>query len=102
MEEDWKTQAATKRDSIISLIPSEWRIAPLPPAEELRDVTGDYIRQYLSEREIEITETDAEGIVAKTMKGSWTAVEVTSAFCHRAALAHQMVRVVFVWQRRRQ
>lgn len=32
------------------------------------------------------------GVVAKhTVSGSWSAVEVTKAFCHRAALAHQLV-----------
>ncbi|KAF4614351.1 hypothetical protein G7Y89_g15387 [Cudoniella acicularis] len=89
---DWKTAAQKKCDFVNALIPSEWRLpSPVPPASEQRDVTGVYIQQFLSEREIEITETDAVGIVKHTTGGEWTATEVTQAFCHRAALAHQMV-----------
>ena len=64
---------------------------PLPSASEQRDVTGKYIQQFLTPREIEITETDAVGIVKNTTPGIWKAREVAEAFCHRAALAHQMV-----------
>lgn len=89
---DWKQLAAAKRQSILDAIPEKWRIQdPLPPPEELRDVTGPYIQQFLTSREVEITETDALGITEKTTSGIWTAVEVTEAFCHRAALAHQLV-----------
>lgn len=89
---DWKSLASQKRDSVNALIPLEWRLAsPTPPASEQRDVTGKYIQQFLSPREVEITETDAVGIVKHTVAGEWTALEVTEAFCHRAALAHQMV-----------
>lgn len=89
---DWQTLAATKRDSILALIPPPWRLpTPLPTAEQQRDVTGKYIQQFLSAREVEITETDAVGILARTTTGKWKAREVTEAFCHRAALAHQLV-----------
>ncbi|TVY57764.1 Acetamidase, partial [Lachnellula suecica] len=89
---DWQALAHKKRDSTNALIPPAWRLpTPLPPVSEQRDVTGSYIQQFLSPREVEITETDAVGIVKKTTSGSWTALEVTEAFCHRAALAHQMV-----------
>ena len=88
---DWKEIAAKKRDSVLKLIPKEWRIQSPPAADEQRDVTGPYIQQYLDRKEIEITETDAVGIVEKTSSGQWTAMEVAKAFCHRAALAHQLV-----------
>ncbi|KAH6679332.1 amidase signature domain-containing protein [Halenospora varia] len=89
---DWKTAAQVKRNAVNQLIPTKWKLpTPLPLASEQRDVTGKYIQQYLTEREVEITETDAVGIVKKTTSGEWTATEVTVAFCHRAALAHQMV-----------
>lgn len=89
----WQLKGEAKRQSILNAIPTKWRLThPVPPATELRDVTGDYIRQYLTEREIETTETDAVDIVAQTSTGRWSALEVTEAFCHRAALAHQLVR----------
>lgn len=90
---DWKQVAANKRDSVLALIPAEWRIPPPPPASEQRDVTGKFIQQYLSKQEIEITETDAVGIVKKTSSGAWSAYDVAKAFCHRAAIAHQLVGI---------
>jgi amidase len=90
--EIWKAKGALKREEILSLIPRKWRLPkPLPPPSELPDVTGNEIRQYLSYREIEITETDAECIVKKATTGEWKCEEIAEAFCHRAALAHQMV-----------
>lgn len=46
----------------------------------------------LSEKELEITERTAVDLVKRLAKGELTAVEVTAAFCKRAAIAHQMVR----------
>ncbi|KAK5187945.1 hypothetical protein LTR16_009124, partial [Cryomyces antarcticus] len=89
--QDWKKLATQKRDSVNDLIPKEWRISSVPSVEEQRDVTGKYIQQFLSDKEVEITETDAVGIVKQTSSGAWSAVEVTKAFCHRAAVAHQLV-----------
>lgn len=91
MAQDWKKTAKDKADQVLSLIPREWRISDIPSAEQQRDVTGAYIHQYLDKKEIEITETDAVGVVGKTTSGQWTAVEVAKAFCHRAAIAHQLV-----------
>lgn len=88
---DWKKAGKDKADSVLNLIPQEWRLPTVPSIEEQRDVTGAYIQQYLDKKEIEITETDAVGIVQKTTTGAWTAVEVAKAFCHRAAVAHQLV-----------
>lgn len=96
MKVDWKILATQKRESINALIPTAWRLdTPLPPASEQRDVTGAYIQRYLTAREIEITELDAVGILEKTTTGAWKAREVAEAFCHRAALAHQMVHSIF-------
>jgi amidase len=91
---NWEAIAKQKRDAVNSLIPKAWLLpTPIPPASEQRDVTGKYIQQFLSSREIEITETDAVGIVKQTTSGNWKAREVAEAFCHRAALAHQMVHL---------
>ncbi|EMC99608.1 hypothetical protein BAUCODRAFT_21378 [Baudoinia panamericana UAMH 10762] len=88
---DWKQKGKEKADSVLALIPKEWRLDKIPSVEEQRDVTGPYIQQFLSEEEIAITETDAVGIVKQTTAGAWSAVDVAKAFCHRAALAHQLV-----------
>lgn len=91
---DWRAAAQQKREAVNALIPVSWLLPqPLPPPEEQKDVTDGYIRQFLSLREIEITETDAADIVKQTTTGKWKAREVATAFCHRAALAHQMVDI---------
>ncbi|KAF2180875.1 amidase [Zopfia rhizophila CBS 207.26] len=69
-----------KRDSVTSQIPDEWRIPALPPPENLPDVTKEYIRQYLTSREVEITESDAVEIVQKTTTGIWKAKELDAHF----------------------
>ena len=90
---NWKELGQAKRDTVNALIHKAWLLpTPHPPASEQRDVTGKYIQQFLSPREIEITETDGVGIVKNTTSATWKAREVAEAFCHRAALAHQMVR----------
>lgn len=88
---DWKAIAKEKRDSLIDLIPAEWRIASVPSPEQQPNVSGEYLHQFLTPREVEITESDAVDIVQNTSTGKWKAKEVTLAFCHRAALAHQLV-----------
>ncbi|KAJ5548198.1 hypothetical protein N7513_005432 [Penicillium frequentans] len=89
---NWRSRGAAKRQATLDTIPEKWRLQdPVPPATEVPNVTGAYIQQYLSKREIEITESDAVDIAAQTTSGTWSAVEVTEAFCHRAALAHQLV-----------
>jgi len=92
MVTDWKSLATAKRDAILNSIPEKWRLSKIPSAEEQKDVTGPYIQQFLDKNEIEITETDAVGIAEKVATGTWSAVDVTQAFCHRASLAHQLVR----------
>jgi amidase len=88
----WKDLAEQKRNAVVNSIPQKWQIqkSKLPSNNEQRDVTG-YIQQFLSKREVEITETDVIGIAKETRAGNWTAAEVAEAFCHRASLAHQLV-----------
>ena len=90
MSSSWQDAAAKKREAISALIPAEWRLDSTPSVQEQVDVT-DFIKQYLSEEELAITESDADQIVGKITSGTWSAEKVTRAFCHRAALAHQLV-----------
>lgn len=86
----WESLGKFKLSSINNSIPSKWRISSIPSIEAQRDVTGPFIQNFLSKEEVDITETDAAGIVEKTSTGKWTAEEVATAFCHRASLAHQL------------
>jgi amidase len=91
---DWEKKAEAKRRAILDSIPQKWRLDRIPSAEEQKDVTDGYIRQFLSNKETEITETDIGGISKQIAAGSWTSLEVTEAFCHRASIAHQLVCVI--------
>ncbi|MCJ1262208.1 Acetamidase [Lobaria immixta] len=88
--EIWQRLATSKRESINSAIPEAWRLSSIPSVEDQRDVTGEFIRKYLSKEEIEITEADAPQIISKTTTGQWKAETVVKAFCHRASIAHQL------------
>jgi len=46
----------------------------------------------LTETELQITETDATGLVESMAGGTWTAEEVVIAFLKRATIGHQLVR----------
>lgn len=45
---------------------------------------------HLSEQELEITEANVGKILKNIGSRAWTALEVTSAFCHRASIAQQL------------
>lgn len=91
----WETTAQAKKINVNSLIPMEWRLTPaeIPSVSALRDVS-QYIQQHLASHELEITDFAAEKTLDNIRRGIWTAVEVTRAFCHRAAIAHQLVRML--------
>lgn len=86
----WEDLAKEKRESILAAIPSEWRITNLPTVEEQVDVT-EYVKRYLTEGELYITQSSADVIAEGVKTAKWAAEEVTRAFCHRAALAHQLL-----------
>ncbi|KAF2124089.1 amidase [Dothidotthia symphoricarpi CBS 119687] len=90
MTASWQSLATQKREAILAAIPSEWRIPHPPSVEEQVDVT-EYIKQFLSQEELEVTESSADQIAVKTTTGQWSAEKVTRAFCHRASLAHQLL-----------
>ncbi|KAH7070144.1 amidase signature domain-containing protein [Paraphoma chrysanthemicola] len=86
----WQDLAKAKRDSILAAIPSKWRIQDPPSVSSQPDVTT-YVEQHLSKEENQITASAADQIASRVGSGEWTAESVTRAFCHRAALAHQLL-----------
>lgn len=93
----WEEIGQKARTRLSESIPSQWRIPAekLPPVEQL-DVMGFAHQSGLfSEREISITTSSATEIVKHVASGKWKAEDVTRAFCKRAAVAHQLVRMPF-------
>ncbi|VDC00394.1 unnamed protein product [Peniophora sp. CBMAI 1063] len=88
---DWQTVVSDKRATLAAKIPVAWRLTSIPPVAELRNCV-DLPRQYMSERLYAITETtDVSILLSKIASGEYTSYEVTEAFCHRAAIAQQLV-----------
>ncbi|RDW58710.1 hypothetical protein BP6252_13186 [Coleophoma cylindrospora] len=107
MPPSWQALARAKRQTITNQIPPSWRIdeppysessssaadrptAPTDTEHQQQNITGTYPHQFLTPREIEITENDVLDSLNLIHSGHWTCVEVTRAFCHRASLAHQL------------
>lgn len=93
----WQERAQRKRESLQALLPSEFKLPePIPSPNEVRDATT-FPRRYLSDDELRITETDnASELLGRIAKGELKARDVVSAFCHRATIAHQLVRACFI------
>nr|POE65145.1 acetamidase [Quercus suber] len=91
--QDWTDIAAKAQTKTINSIPRDWRIpSSRLPSDDQLDVTALPAQSgLLSSEELAITGSYATDIVGKLAAGEWTAVEVTTAFCKRAAIAHQVV-----------
>jgi amidase len=91
MSTTWQELAAEKKARQAASIPKEWLI--VPPASDVLDVT-DFPPKcgLLSARELEITGvSQVATLLNKLATGEWSSVEVTTAFCKRAIIAHQLV-----------
>lgn len=88
MSTTWEHVAADKRGRIDKSIPSEWKIS-VPARASVIDFPAE--SDILSPQELNITESTATDLVNRLGKGELKAVDVTLAFCKRAALAHQLV-----------
>ncbi|KAH9219512.1 amidase signature domain-containing protein [Leptodontidium sp. 2 PMI_412] len=84
----WEQVVEDKRARIAASIPAEWRIKSKPT----EDSVMDYPKQsgIMTAEELAITESSATDLVAQLAAGKLTSVAVTTAFCKRAALAHQL------------
>ena len=89
----WETKAADKRASTHAKIPKDWLLdkATLRKASAERDITGPFIEDCLSSDEKALTKLPASALLLKIGDGTYSAVEVTRAFCKRTAIAQQLV-----------
>lgn len=91
MAPSWEERAADKRKRIDDSIPKEWKIQNLPQEDSVVDFPEK--SGLLSSSELAITQSSASDLVQKLAVGELKAVDVTIAFCKRAALAHQLVSI---------
>ncbi|KAF4635949.1 hypothetical protein G7Y89_g2150 [Cudoniella acicularis] len=85
----WEKIAADKKARIAASIPQEWRIKSEPAEVSVMDYPKK--SGIMTAEELAITQSSATDLVAKLAQGQLTSVAVTTAFCKRAALAHQLL-----------
>lgn len=99
---DWEVKAAAKRSRTSDCIPKDWRLStdflsqfstPLETSpHNLFELDVVKASGILTQKELEITENyNVSELLDKLAKGSLSAVEVTTAFSKRAAVAQQLV-----------
>lgn len=97
----WESSAREFREAIYSAIPEKW-ILPSSITTSIREDTKADVSSIpttcglLSDGQIQITEQTASSLVEKLASGKLSSVDVTDAFCARAAIAHQLVRVLTI------
>jgi amidase len=94
---NWQDLVAAKKQQCEQKIPHKWRLS----ADQLafarqtpRLIEADIPRRsgLLSELELDVTENyTASQLVVKLASGQVSSLDVTTAFCKRAAIAQQLV-----------
>ncbi|CAH0027283.1 unnamed protein product [Clonostachys rhizophaga] len=84
----WKEIAEAEKSRIDNTIPQEWRVSIAQDRSNFETLPRN--SKILTDSEIEITESPAVDLVRELATGKLTSVAVTTAFCKRAALAHQL------------
>ena len=92
-QDSWKDRAAAKRAETLNKILPEWRLSAddLERASQQREITGPFIEQFLDKDEISVTSMTSVPLLKALAEQKWSAVQVATAFCRRAAVAHQIV-----------
>lgn len=91
---DWKEKAQAKKASVDALLPPEWKL-PQDVIDQFNETTPVSVigihEQYMSDYEIEITEVESgTKLIEHIANKKYSAVDVVSAFLHRAAIANQL------------
>lgn len=92
-KKDWKAVVARKSAARQASLPSEWLVPPSElPAEMVYDVTHLCAeKEWLTPEELNITSKTITALAALIAVGRVSALEVVSAFAHRATIAQQLL-----------
>ncbi|KAL8410439.1 hypothetical protein RB596_000212 [Gaeumannomyces avenae] len=88
----WSDVVAEKLTADKAKIPEEWRLGRdvIDRARSQKTIAGDFIKTLLDAETLQITAMDVAALVETMRDGALTAVQVVTAFCKRAAIAHQL------------
>jgi len=89
----WQEQASKKRFEIRDSIPHEWLLDPatLHEAKKRQNLTGTFIESLLEAEVCDIANNNSLELVTRIRDGTYTALQVTRAFCNRAVVAQQLL-----------
>ncbi|TLD27684.1 hypothetical protein E2P81_ATG10972 [Venturia nashicola] len=93
MPEAWQSISKRKKEQQASRIPKEWLLPAesIPPPGTLNVLDIPRTCGILDEQDLNITENyDATALVEELAAGRLKSVNVTRAFCKRAAISHQL------------
>ncbi|KAI1622023.1 amidase signature domain-containing protein [Exophiala viscosa] len=93
---EWQGIAKDARSKVLDAIPSTWCLDSKWTSQTASSVI-DIPRNsgVLTKRQLDITDQSLVQLVVNLARGILTSVEVTEAFCARAAIAHQLARLRF-------
>lgn len=93
--ETWEQIGARKRAALLASIPKQWVVPTeiLPPDSQNDVTTWPESSGWFTEEELAITNLSASELVPRLASGTVSSVDVTKAFCKRAAAAHVLVSV---------
>uniref|UniRef100_A0A0W0FGS6 Amidase domain-containing protein n=1 Tax=Moniliophthora roreri TaxID=221103 RepID=A0A0W0FGS6_MONRR len=89
---DWRAIAAGKKARQVASIPKEWlrKLSNIPTQNDISVTSYPSYCDLLSEKELNITNYQVDHLLHQLSRGELSAVEVTTAFCKRAVIAHQL------------
>lgn len=89
----WQEKVTEKRRRLLSLIPHHWILSDdIKPTDAQRCIISFIENSHtLTDDELTITTLPVTELIERIASGQYTAVEVCQAYCHRAAIAQQLV-----------
>jgi amidase len=85
---DWRNRAETYKASVLSSIPTAWRLpSSFKATTDVRHAAE--VSGILTPAEVKLLARDATTLAADIASGKFSAVEVATAYCKSAAVAHQ-------------
>lgn len=88
----WQYVARVKREDTLSKIPPDWLLPQhvLDDAAAHKNIAGAFMDALFSDEEKVITSLASQDIVLRIRNCEYSATQVVTAYCKRAAFAHQL------------
>lgn len=87
--EFWQETAELKRKNVAAQVPKEWMLERVPTPEEEPNAY-EYLKKCLPKEENDIADLTIIELAQEIARGTFSSLQVTTIFCRRAALLHQL------------